>query len=98
MRDEGNSLKPNEIQFAKNLDALKSPQCRRIVKAIFHEARSIPELSSVCKLTPGSLLKHLDILISAGLIELRESNGTTSYSLRQAEFQETQDWFLSLGS
>jgi len=34
-------MKPNEIQFAHNLQALSAPQCRRIVEALLQDSLSL---------------------------------------------------------
>jgi DNA-binding transcriptional ArsR family regulator len=89
-------MKPAEIQFASHLEALKAPQCRRIVQALYPKPRTLAELVTLCKLTPGSVQQHLSLLESAGLIDddARATEGT--YSLNRSAFSETQNWFSSL--
>jgi DNA-binding transcriptional ArsR family regulator len=88
-------MKLGEIQFAKNLDALKSPQCRRIVKALYVEDLAVSEPVRICKLTEGSVEKHLEVLTSAELVSATASLG--KYSLNSGAFSETHDWFVGLG-
>ena len=90
-------MKLSEIQFASNLDALKSPQCRRIVKALYVQDLTVSELVSGCKLTEGSIRKHLEILTSAELVKIGAAAGQGKYSLNVNAFSETHDWFVSLG-
>ena len=90
-------MKPSEVQFAKNLEALKSPQCRRIVAALNSGALTISELSQNCNLTQGSIEKHIEILNIAELLHSEEANDETKYSLNLSTFLETLDWFKDLG-
>ncbi len=91
-------MKPSEIQFARNLEALRSPQCRRIIQVLFSETRTIPELVRDCELTQGSIEKHLQVLTDAGLVETAVSANETSFRLCAAAFSETHDWFKFLGN
>ena len=90
-------MKPSEIQFAKNLEALKSPQCRRIIRALYTEARTVADLAAVCKLSQGSIEKHLEVLADAGLVETKVMAGAVTYVLQTEVFSETHDWFKALG-
>ncbi len=90
-------MKPAEIQFALNLEALKAPQCRRILQAVYQEPRTVAELVKQCKLTQGSIQQHLALLESAGLIDAKEPAGERTYALNKDAFSETQDWFSRLG-
>jgi len=89
-------MKPNEIQFSQNLQALSAPQCRRIVKALVQDSHSLKDLSKFCKLTPASIDKHLDILIKAGLVKLRTAGGAKTAHLQTSKFKPTLDWFINL--
>lgn len=89
-------MKPSEVQFAKNLQALAVPQCRRIVEALIEQPQSSAELSKACKLTPGSIEKHLQILFEAGLVKLHKTNGVEKVHLQISKFNPTLDWFLKL--
>ena len=64
-------MKPTEIQFALNLEALAAPQCRRIVEALVQDSQTLTDLAKLCKLTPASIDKHLDILGRSGLVKIR---------------------------
>ncbi len=61
-------MKPTEIQFALNLEALSAPQCRRIIEVLVDGSRNSEELSRLCKLTPASIEKHLGVLGNLGLV------------------------------
>ena len=89
-------MKPNEIQFAHNLQALSAPQCRRIVEALVQDSHSLNELSRLCKLTPASIDKHLKILIQAGLVKVRTVGGVKKANLQTSKFKPTLDWFYKL--
>ena len=89
-------MKPNEIQFAHNLQALSAPQCRRIVEALVQDSHSLNELSRLCKLTPASIDKHLKILIQAGLVKVRTVGGVKQANLQTSKFKPTLDWFYKL--
>ena len=89
-------MKPSEIQFTLNLQALSVPQCRRIVEALFHDSRTLKELSKVCKLTPASIDKHLEILNEAGLVKVRSTGGIKKAHLQTSKFNPTLDWFSKL--
>jgi DNA-binding transcriptional ArsR family regulator len=91
-------MKPSEIQFALNLQVLSVPQCRRIVEALIHDSRTLKELSKLCKLTPASIDKHLEILIKARLVKLRTAGGVKTAHLQTSKFKPTLDWFIELNS
>lgn len=89
-------MKPTEVQFAKNLQALAAPQCRRIVAALTKDSLTTTELVKVCKLTPASIDKHLDILVQAGLVKVRTTKSVKTATLQKSKFKPTLDWFLNL--
>ena len=89
-------MKPTEIQFALNLEALAVPQCRRIVEALVQDSQSLKDLPKLCKLTPASIDKHLDILIKAGLVKVRSADGVKKAHLQTSKFKPTLDWFIKL--
>ena len=89
-------MKPNEIQFALNLKALSAPQCRRIVEALVQDSHTMKDLSKLCKLTPASIDKHLEILIQAGLVKVRSIGGVKKAYLQTSKFKPTLDWFNKL--
>ena len=86
-------MKPNEIQFSLNLEALSPPQCRRIVAALFNSPLSHEDLSKVCKLSPASIDKHLALLKDSGLVKVRVKNGEQMVHLQMAMLQPTFEWF-----
>ena len=89
-------MKPNEIQFAHNLQAISAPQCRRIVEALVQDSHTMKDLSKLCKLTPASIDKHLEILIQAGLVKVRSVGGVKKAYLQTSKFKPTLDWFNKL--
>ena len=91
-------MKPNEIQFAQNLQALSAPQCRRIVEALVEESHTFKDLSKRCKLTPASIEKHLQILTQAGLVKIRSVGGVQKAHLQTSKFKPTLDWFSKLST
>ena len=91
-------MKPNEIQFAHNLQALSAPQCRRIVEALVQDSHTMKDLSKLCKLTPASIDKHLEILIQAGLVKVRSVGGVKKAYLQTSKFKPTLDWFSKLSN
>jgi DNA-binding transcriptional ArsR family regulator len=91
-------MKPSEIQFVKNLQALSAPQCRRIVEALVQDSLTIKDLSKLCKLTPASIDKHLEILIQAGLVKVRSVGGAKKAYLQASKFKPTLDWFNKLSN
>ena len=91
-------MKPNEIQFAHTLHALSAPQCRRIVEALVQDSHTLKDLSKLCKLTPASIDKHLEILIEAGLVKFRSSGGEKKAHLQTSKFKPTLDWFHKLSN
>jgi len=91
-------MKPNEIQFAQNLQALSAPQCRRIVEALVEESHTFKDLSKCCKLTPASIEKHLQILTQAGLVKIRSVGGVQKAHLQTSKFKPTLDWFSKLST
>ena len=91
-------MKPNEIQFAHNLHALSAPQCRRIVEALVQDSHTLKDLSKLCKLTPASIDKHLEILIQAGLVKVRSVGGVKKAYLQTSKFKPTLDWFYKLSN
>jgi DNA-binding transcriptional ArsR family regulator len=91
-------MKPTEIQFALNLEALSAPQCRRIVEALMQDSHTLKELSKLCKLTPAPIEKHLEVLIGAGLVKLRTVDGVKKAQLQTSKFKPTLDWFFKLSN
>jgi DNA-binding transcriptional ArsR family regulator len=91
-------MKPTEIQFSHNLQALSAPQCRRIVEALVQDSHTLKDLSKICKLTPASIEKHLEILRKAGLVKLRTAGGVKIAHLQTSKFKPTLDWFIELNS
>ena len=91
-------MKPTEIQFALNLEALSAPQSRRIVEALMQDSHTLKELSKLCKLTPSSIEKHLEVLIGAGLVKLRTVDGVKKAQLQTSKFKPTLDWFFKLSN
>ncbi len=91
-------MKPNEIQFAHNLQALSAPQCRRIVEALVQDSHTMKDLSKLCKLTLASIDKHLEILIQAGLVKVRSVGGVKKAYLQTSKFKPTLDWFNKLSN
>ncbi len=91
-------MKPNEIQFALNLEALSVPQCRRIVEALVQDSHTLKDLSRLCKLTPASIDKHLEILIETGLVKVRSAGAAKKAYLQASRFKPTLDWFNKLSN
>jgi DNA-binding transcriptional ArsR family regulator len=91
-------MKPSEIQFAQNLQALSAPQCRRIIEVLIQGPCTLKDLSKCCKLTPASIDKHLEILIQAGLVKVRSVGGVRKAHLQTSKFKPTLDWFHKLSS
>jgi DNA-binding transcriptional ArsR family regulator len=91
-------MKPNEIQFAQNLQALSAPQCRRIVEALVQDSHTMKDLSKLCKLTPASIDKHLEILNEAGLVKIRSVGGVKKAYLQISKLKPTLAWFSQLNS
>jgi DNA-binding transcriptional ArsR family regulator len=89
-------MKPDEIQFSLNLEALSAPQSRRIIAALIDEPMAITQLSKTCKLTPASINKHLDILKTSGLVKVRGINGVQVAQIQKSKFKPTLDWFEQL--
>jgi DNA-binding transcriptional ArsR family regulator len=92
------SMKPSEIQFAQNLHALSVPQCRRMVEVLIQDSHTLKDLSKLCKLTPASIDKHLEILIDAGLVKVRTVGGVKKAHLQTSKFKPTLDWFQNLSN
>ena len=89
-------MKPEEIQFALNLQALSAPQCRRIVEVLVEGSRTTEELSRLSKLTPASIEKHLEVLRESGLVKVRTVSGVKTAHLQSSKFKATLDWFSKL--
>jgi DNA-binding transcriptional ArsR family regulator len=91
-------MKPHEIQFSLNLEALSAPQCRRIIEALIDKPMAITQLSKTCKLTPASINKHLEILKKSGLVKVRAVDGDQVAQIQKSKFKPTLDWFLNLSN
>ena len=91
-------MKPSEIQFAQNLQALSVPQCRRIVEALIEDSQTLKELSKLCKLSPASIDKHLEILIKAELVKVRTVGGVKKSYLQISKLKPTLAWFSDLNN
>jgi DNA-binding transcriptional ArsR family regulator len=91
-------MKPTEIQFALNLEALAAPQCRRIVEALVQDSQTLTDLAKLCKLTPASIDKHLDILVRSGLVKIRTIDGVKRAHLQASKFKPTLDWFYKISN
>lgn len=91
-------MKPHEIQFSLNLEALSAPQCRRIFEALIYEPKAISDLSKACKLTPASINKHLEVLKASGLVKVRAVDGEQVAQIQKSKFKPTLEWFLNLST
>ena len=89
-------MKPSEIQFSLNLQALSAPQCRRIIEALMNSPKTQSQLSKYCKFSSASIDKHLEILIQAGLIKMRKIDGDKKAVVQRTKLQPTIDWFIEL--
>lgn len=58
-------------------EKLKSEQCRRILEALESGPKTADELVKLCKLTAGSIEKHMDGLVAAALV-IRSRSGKFS--------------------
>jgi len=91
-------MKPEEIQFALNLQALSAPQCRRIVEVLVEGSFTTEELSRLCKLTPASIEKHLEVLRESGLVKVLNREGAKEVRLLISKFKPTVEWFSKLNN
>lgn len=55
---------------------LASEQCRRILESLNTGPKSIEELVKLTKLTQGSVEKHTEVLLEAGLVNRRSGKIT----------------------
>ena len=91
-------MKPEEIQFALNLQALSAPQFRRIVEVLVEGSRTTEELSRLYKLTPASIEKHLDVLRESGLVKVHNREDAEEVRLLISKFKPTVEWFSKLNN
>jgi predicted transcriptional regulator len=68
----------------------------RIVEALVQDSHTLKDLSKLCKLTPASIDKHLEILIEAGLVKVQSAGGEKKAHLQASKFKPTLDWFKKL--
>lgn len=73
------------------------PQCRLLIQALAKSPSSIVELSKICKLSVGSVEKHMQILLQAGLVTNYYPGGPEYCQLCEDVFHETREWFSQLG-
>jgi DNA-binding transcriptional ArsR family regulator len=89
-------VKPSEIQFALNLEALAAPQCRRIVQALVEKPLTANELAKACKLSLASIAIHLEPLVRAELVAVTSVDGIELLKFERSILQPTIDWFADL--
>jgi len=58
-------------------EKLKSEQCRRILEALGSGPKSAEELVTLTKLTPGSVNKHIEVLLEAKRIKTKKDGTFT---------------------
>jgi DNA-binding MarR family transcriptional regulator len=68
------------------------------VEVLVQDSQTLKDLSKLCKLTPASIERHLEILIEAGLVKIRPVNGVKKAYLQTSNFKPTLDWFSGLNS
>ncbi|ASY20266.1 hypothetical protein A7sIIA15_05330 [Candidatus Planktophila vernalis] len=68
------------------------------MEALVQDSHTMKDLSKLCKLTPASIDKHLEILIQAGLVKVRSVGGVKKAYLQTSKFKPTLDWFNKLSN
>ncbi len=89
-------MKPNELEFAAILDALKVPQCRRIIEALASNSKDLQELAKATKLSEKSLELHLPYLLDAKLVSKKVTQGQATYVFNSKLFDKNVAWFLKV--
>jgi DNA-binding transcriptional ArsR family regulator len=73
--------------------ALSDPTRRAVLARLSEQAElSVTTLAEPFAMSLPAVLKHLDVLEGAGLIERRKTGRTVSCRLNAAPMQEAQDW------
>jgi len=86
-------VKYPDAHLTKTFGALADPTRRALLARLAKESPlSISELARPLTIKLPAVMKHLDVLANAGLVERRKSGRTVSVSLASQPMQEAVDW------
>ena len=80
------------MSLAGTLDALAEPTRLRIFDAVRDEERSVGELVDLVGMHQPGVSRHLKVLRSAGLVDVRRDGQRRCYRARFAPLRELDDW------
>jgi DNA-binding transcriptional ArsR family regulator len=88
-------VKKQEIEMADFLEALKTPQSRRIIEKLATEDMSIETLIKKTKFSNQSMQLHLRPLMEAKLVSRSRAG---MLRLNRVKFKQIADWFKSISN
>ncbi len=86
-------VKYQEAQLTRTFAALVDPTRRAMLARLQREPGiSVSQLAGPFDIKLPAVMKHLDVLSEAGLIERRKSGRTVSVELRAGPMREAMEW------
>lgn len=100
-REDANGRDPNRVDPQRVLDALKDPDCRRILGVVSGVRLVAKECSQVCDQPLSTVYRKLELLETAGLVErnlriLDNGKRASEYGLGTRSVDIELDWDGSL--
>lgn len=88
------------IEAQDRLFAALADSTRRQLLTTLAESspRTATQLAQVFPITRQGILKHLDVLAEAGLVQVRPKGREKRYSLRPEPLHNVSDWIVALGA
>jgi DNA-binding transcriptional ArsR family regulator len=80
------------VSLPQTLDAISEPTRLAILDAVRDEERSVGELVALVGMHQPGVSRHLKVLRSAGLVDVRRDGQRRCYRARFAPLQELDDW------
>lgn len=86
-------VKLSRAQLDRTFGALADPTRRALLARLVQEpGLSVSELARPLPVTLPAVMKHLDVLSEAGLIQRRKTGRTVSVTLTPAPLRDAQEW------
>jgi DNA-binding transcriptional ArsR family regulator len=80
------------MPLTETLDAIAEPTRLRILDAVRDEERSVSELVDLVGMHQPGVSRHLKVLRSAGLVDVRRDGQRRCYRARFAPLHELDSW------
>jgi DNA-binding transcriptional ArsR family regulator len=80
------------VSLPRTLDAISEPTRLRILDAVRDDERSVGELVDLVGMHQPGVSRHLKVLRTAGLVDVRRDGQRRCYRARFAPLQELDAW------